>query len=57
MIISKKTLGVMCLLSICMNLSAEEVKETNKVMQLEKKKKTCQFHLKWKTIKKSPKHP
>ena len=37
MIISKKTLGVMCLLSICMNLSAEEVKETNKVMQLEKK--------------------
>lgn len=37
MIISKKTLGVMCLLSICMNLSAEEVKETNKVIQLEKK--------------------
>lgn len=37
MIISKKTLGVMCLLSICMNLSAEEIKETYKIMQLEKK--------------------
>lgn len=37
MIISKKTLGIISLLSICINLFSEETTEINKITQLEKK--------------------